>query len=62
MKHPFDPTALDVKSGWKNNSKLLSEIVTNLNEEVYIEDENGMMEKIDIVLEYLKSKFNITKK
>ena len=41
--------------------KILSEIVTAMNEEVYVADENDMMEKVDLVLEYLKSKYEIKK-
>jgi hypothetical protein len=53
------PTKIHLKSGWKNNPIILAEIVTSINDEIYVEDENEMMEKIDIVLEWLKSKYNI---
>ncbi len=56
----WEPTKLDINSGWKNKSKVLSEIVTAINDEIYVEDENDLMEKMDVALEYLKSKYKIT--
>jgi len=53
---------IDLKSGWKNNAKILAEIVTAINNEVYVEDENAEMEKIDIVLEWIKSKYNVVRR
>ena len=58
----WEPRPIDVKSGWKNNSKILSEIVTAINDEIYIEDEGEFMEKVDVMLEYLKSKYEIKDK
>ena len=59
MKIPdeWNPRPVDVKSGWKNNAKILAEIVTAINDEIYIEDESVEMEKIDIVLEWIKRKY-----
>jgi hypothetical protein len=53
------PRPIDVKSGWKNNPKVLSELVTFINEETFIEDENAMMEIMDIAFEWLKTKYEI---
>lgn len=63
-KYPkeWKPTKVHLKSGWKNNPTILSAVVTAINDEIYVEDEDAMMEKIDIALEYLKAKYNITKK
>lgn len=58
----WKPTKVHTKSGWKNNPEILSEIVTEINEEIYVDDESVEMEKIDIVLEWLKSKYKISKK
>lgn len=58
----WESRKVDLKSGWKNNPKILSEIVTAINDEMYVEDESKMMEMIDIVLEWLKEKYNITDK
>ena len=58
----WKPTPAHIKSGWKNNPKILSEIVTALNEETFVEDESEMMETIDHVLEFLKSKYIISTK
>ena len=55
----WEARPIDIKSGWRNNSKILSEIVTYINDEWYVEDESEEMEKIDIVLEWLKSKYDI---
>lgn len=58
MKLPkeFDARPIDVKSGWKNNAKILAEIVTAINNEIYVEDENAEMEKVDIILEWLRER------
>ena len=48
---------IDLKSGWKNNAKILAEIVTAINNDIYIEDESAEMEKIDIVLEWIKKRY-----
>ena len=58
----WEPRPTDLKSGWKNNPKILSEIVTSINDETFVEDENELMEKIDFALEWLKSKYKITNK
>ena len=50
---------IDVKSGWKNNAKLLAEITTAVNDEIYIEDENVFMEKVDVILEWMKKRYKI---
>ena len=55
----WEARPIDIKSGWRNNSKILSEIVTYIDDEWYVEDESEEMEKIDIVLEWLKSKYDI---
>jgi len=62
--HPieWDAAPVHLKSGWKNNPKILSEIVTAINDEEYVEDEDQMMEMMDIVLEWMKSKYIITTK
>ena len=57
MIEEWKPRAVDEKSGWKNNAKLLAEIVTAMNDEEYIEDESAMMEKVDIVLEWIKKRY-----
>jgi len=56
------PTEVHKKSGWRNNPKVLSEIVTNINDEIYVPDESELMEKIDLVLEWMKKRYTITKK
>lgn len=58
----WEARPIDIKSGWKNNPKILAEIVTAINDETYVEDESEMMETIDIVLEFLKKKYNISSK
>lgn len=55
------PSSGHAKNGWKNNPKILSEITTAVNEDTYIEDETAFMEELDLVLEYLKSKYKIEK-
>lgn len=57
MLKDFEPSELHKKSNWANNPKILSEIVTYINEEIYIEDENLEMEKIDLVLTWIKKKY-----
>lgn len=44
-------------NGWKNNPKVLAKIVTAINEEMYVEDENEMMEYIDHAIEYIKNEY-----
>ncbi len=63
MTHPkeWDATPQEIKNGWKNSPKVLSELVTALNEEEYIEDESAFMETMDSILEILKSKYFKTK-
>ena len=53
----WQPRAVDEKSGWKNNAKILAEILTAINNDIYIEDESAEMEKIDIVLEWIKKRY-----
>ena len=57
MMEDWKPRAVDEKSGWKNNAKILAEIVTAINNDIYIEDESAEMEKIDIVLEWIKKRY-----
>ena len=57
MMEDWKPRAIDEKSGWKNNAKILAEIVTAINNDIYIEDESAEMEKIDIVLEWIKKRY-----
>lgn len=61
-KYPkeWQPSQIHLKSGWKNNPNILGEIVTAINDEMYVEDENEMMEMMDIVLEWVKVKYKIT--
>jgi predicted house-cleaning noncanonical NTP pyrophosphatase (MazG superfamily) len=56
----LEPRPIDIKSGWKHNSKILAEIVAEMNEDEYIEDENEMMEIVDKVIEFLERKYVIT--
>ena len=56
----WEPSKVHLKSGWKNNPKVLQEIVTTINDEMFVESEDEMMEMMDVVLEYLKSKYSIT--
>lgn len=61
MKTPKEWQANDsqIKSGWKHNPEVLSEIVTRMNNEEYIEDENQMMETVDLVLFVLEDMYNV---
>ena len=61
MSYPkeWEPSKIDSRVGWKNRSKILAEITSAVNDEIYIEDENEFMEKVDVVLEYLKTKYQI---
>lgn len=52
-------TPQEIQNGWKNNPSILSELVTELNEEEYVEDESLFMETMDNILEILKSKYEI---
>ncbi len=63
-KYPksWEARPVDIKSGWKNNANLLGEMVTAINNEIYIEDETDLMEKVDVLLEWMKSKYFITDK
>lgn len=56
----WKPRHVDLKSGWKNNANTLQKIVTAINDEIYVEDESAEMEKIDIVLEWIKARYNVT--
>ena len=56
----WKPRPVDIKSGWKSNANTLQKIVTEINNEIYIEDESAEMEKIDIVLQWIKARYNIT--
>ena len=56
----WEATPQEIKSGWKNSPKVLSELVTELNSEEYVEDENAFMETMDNILEILKARYNIT--
>lgn len=58
----WDPTEIDSKAGWQNRSRILANITTYVNNEIYIEDENEFMEKVDLILEWLKSKYKIKNK
>ncbi len=65
MAYPkeWEPNKVHIKSGWKNNPNILSEITTAVNERhEYIEDENEFMETVDFILEFLKAKYNISTK
>lgn len=58
-QHPkeWNPRPIDIKSNWKNNSKVLAEIVAAVNLDKYVEDENDMMEYMDFALEFIKEKY-----
>lgn len=56
----WNPTPKEIENGWSNSPKLLSELVTALNDEEYIEDESAFMETMDSILEILKSRYDIT--
>ena len=58
----MEATPQEIKSGWKNSPKLLSELVTELNNEEYVEDENAFMETMDNILEILKARYDITER
>ena len=58
----WEATPQEIKNGWKHSPKLLSELVTELNEEEYIEDENAFMETMDNILEILKTRYDITER
>ena len=58
----WEATPQEIKNGWKHSPKLLSELVTELNEEEYIEDENAFMETMDNILEILKARYDITER
>jgi hypothetical protein len=36
----WDSTPKEKQNGWRNSPRILSEIVTAMNEEFYVEDEN----------------------
>ncbi len=48
-----------LKSGWKHNPEILAEIVTYINDEIYVPDEDKEMENIDIALQYLDKNYFI---
>lgn len=58
----WEATPQEIKNGWKHSPKLLSELVTALNEEEYIEDESVFMETMDNILEILKAKYDVTER
>ena len=58
----WEATPQEIKNGWKHSPELLSELVTELNEEEYIEDENAFMETMDNILEILKARYDITER
>ncbi len=58
----WEATPKEIANGWKNSPKILSELVTELNNEEYIEDESKFMETMDNILEIMKSRYNITEK
>jgi hypothetical protein len=53
----WDAKMNEKNNGWKNSPRVLSEIVTAMNDDTYIEDENEMMEYIDLALEFIKKKY-----
>lgn len=55
----WEASPQDIKNGWMHSPKLLSELVSALNEEEYIEDENAFMETMDNILFILKTKYII---
>ncbi len=50
---------IDIRSGWKHNAKILTDIVSEMYAEEY---ENASMEQVDLVLTILEKKYNITDK
>ncbi len=64
MSYPkqWEATPKQIKDGWKNNPKVLSELTSLLNDEEYIENESEFMETMDNILEIIKSKYNISEK
>lgn len=58
----WEATPQEIKNGWKHSPKLLSELVSALNEEEYVEDESKFMETMDNILEILKSRFDIAER
>jgi len=55
----WQATEREIKNGWKNSPAILSELVSALNEDEYVEDENAFMETMDNILEILKSRCRI---
>lgn len=55
-------TPQEIKNGWKHSPKLLLQLVDELNNEEFVEDENASMETMDNILTILESKYNITEK
>jgi len=53
----WDSTAKEKQNGWRNSPRILSEIVTAMNEEYFITDENEKMEEVDILLDFIKQKY-----
>lgn len=52
-------TEREIENGWKNSPAILSELVSALNDEEYVEDESAFMETMDNILEILKSRCRI---
>lgn len=59
QQHPKEWNArpVDVKSGWKNNSKVLAEITSAVNCDKYVPNEDDFMEYMDLALEFIKEKY-----
>lgn len=55
-------TPQEIKNGWKHSPKLLLQLVDELNNEEFVEDENASMETMDNILTILESKYNITER
>ena len=53
---------VDIKSGWKHNSKALGEIVTAMNDEEFVPDENAMMEVLDSLLAHVGKRYDIVER
>jgi len=56
----WEATPQELRNGWGHSPKLLSELVTELNEEEFIEDENAFMETMDNILTILEARYDIT--
>lgn len=53
---------IDIKSGWKHNSKALEEIVTDMNNEEFVPDEYEMMEVLDSLLVFIGKRYDIVER